>query len=80
MSWPFPYSFAIELVDQQVGGENIFYQVSPPYERALQSSKSKRGRGFSRFVTHHTLRSRCYIKDDSIRVKLHVYVKNEEDD
>ena len=79
LSWPFPYSFAIELVDQQVGGENIFRQLSPPYGRALQSSKCKLGRGFSRFVTHHTLRSRCYIKDDSIRIKLHVYVEHEED-
>ncbi|XP_062518468.1 TNF receptor-associated factor 6-like [Corticium candelabrum] len=77
VSWPFPYSLAIELVDQQVGGENIFHRALP-HERGLQPSKSKQGRGFSRFVSRHTLRSRCYIKDDSICIKLHVYVKNEE--
>ncbi|XP_062518493.1 TNF receptor-associated factor 6-like [Corticium candelabrum] len=69
LSWPFPYSFDFELIDQQVGGENICLHV-PPDALGL----SYRGYGSPQFASHQELESGCYIKDDSIRIKLCVHL------
>ncbi|XP_062518485.1 TNF receptor-associated factor 6-like [Corticium candelabrum] len=71
VSWPFPYSFDFELVDQQVGGMNTCRKVSPPYGNALKFL-SNEGYGYPKFMSHRKLESRCYIKDDAICIKLYV--------
>ncbi|XP_062518992.1 TNF receptor-associated factor 6-like [Corticium candelabrum] len=77
--WPFPFSFDFELVDQQVGGKNICGQLSPPYGNALECSTCRVGYGNAKLASHEDLESRCYIKDDSICIKLCVNVKKEDD-
>ncbi|XP_062518811.1 TNF receptor-associated factor 4-like [Corticium candelabrum] len=76
--WPFPFSFDIDLVDQQVGGMNICRKLSPPCRDALMSSTCSKGCGYRNFASHQQLKSRCYIRDDTICISLSVHVKNEE--
>ena len=74
INWPFSYSFSLELVDQQPGGNNISCQLSPPYEGFLTNPTCHLGYGQNVFVSQETLQSRCYIKDDCIAIRLTIYL------
>ena len=77
IKWPFPFSFTLEVVDQQPDGKNISLQFSPPYRGALEDpATSLAGRG-KRMASHETLETQCYIKDDTIIIKLTVDVKDD---
>ena len=76
--WPFPFSFDFAIIDQQLAGENVVHQFSPPYKDALNLGiGTKRvGWGKPRFVSLKHLESRHYIKDDSIVCELTIHMKN----
>ena len=76
LEWPFPYSFDLEVIDQQSNGNDISIQVSPPYESALQYHTDDCGLGSPEMARHSILGTRCYIKDDTILIRLTVHVKN----
>ena len=68
-----PHDF--ELIDQQVEKKNICKKRPPPYQDALTSSTCAIDFGYEEFVSHDTLKSRCYIKNNAICIKLHVHLK-----
>lgn len=72
--WPFPFSFDLEVVDQQPNGNNIFYHMSPPYGSALKHSTSDCGCGTPYLASHDILGTRCYIKDDAILIRLTIHL------
>ncbi|XP_062507714.1 TNF receptor-associated factor 3-like [Corticium candelabrum] len=74
--WPFPLSFDLAIIDQQLAGDNVAILFSPPYEDALNPKMGTRRLGKARFVSHKRLESRHYIKDDSIICKLTIHMKN----
>ena len=75
VEWPFPFSFDLEVVDQQSNGNDIFHELSPPYESALGYSTRSSGWGTPEMATHNILGTRCYIKDDTILIRLTVHMK-----
>ncbi|XP_062519287.1 TNF receptor-associated factor 6-like [Corticium candelabrum] len=69
VKWPFPFSCDFELVDQQVDRRrSICMEISPPYPPLHD------GYGYREIVSHDRLKSRCYIKNNAICIKLHVYL------
>ena len=76
--WPFPFSFGLAIIDQQLAGENVVHRFSPPYKNALNLGIGMKalGWGESRFVSHKRLESHRYIKDDSILCELTIHMKN----
>ena len=77
--WPFPFSFNLDVVDQQSDGKNISCKRSPPFEGALEypASSSVNGYGTQEMVSHEELENHWYIKDDAIIINLTVYLKND---
>ena len=76
IKWPFPFSFTLEVVDQQPAGKNISFKFSPPYRRALQDPATSVVGAGKQMASHETLETQCYIKDDAVIIKLTVHVKN----
>ena len=74
--WPFPFSFDLAIIDQQLAGVNVVHRCSPPYKNALNLGTEMTGRGKPRFVSHKRLESHHYIKDDSIVCELTIHMKN----
>ncbi|XP_062507707.1 TNF receptor-associated factor 6-like [Corticium candelabrum] len=74
--WPFPFSFDLAIIDQQLTGKNVVHRFSPPYKNALNLGIGTEGWGKPRFVSHKRLESYHYIKDDSIVCKLTIHMKN----
>ena len=78
MNWPFSKSFTLTVVDQQRNGQNISNTASPPFEsRSAAGGHSfagpnSNGWGCLLFTTHEKLKTRCYIKDDAVLMKLSV--------
>ena len=71
LSWPFKKKCTFTLIDQQDNEEereNIMRIMTPRgennFERAVK--KENNGRGPPRFVSHATLITRKYIKDDTV--------------
>jgi hypothetical protein len=77
IQWPFPFSFTLELLDQQPNGKNISRKNSPPYgdEYLVNPAISTKGYGWLKLASHETLETRCYIQDDAILIKLTVHLK-----
>lgn len=71
ITWPFPFTFVLEVVDQQPDGKNISRTYSPPHTAGLQSPMSS-GVGTEKIASYETLNSRCYVKADTILIKLTV--------
>ena len=76
IKWPFPFSFTIEVVDQQPHGTNISKKCSPPYDGALDRAPDQ-GYGEPETASHKKLEKRCYIKDDAIVIKLIAHLEND---
>ena len=75
--WPFPFSFNLDLVDQQSDGKNISCKSSPPFENALKDPATDVvGHGIQDMASHEALETHCYIKDDAIIINLTVHLKN----
>ena len=75
VDWPFSKSFTLSVVDQQLGGQDISISTSPHSQdqRNLYcASPTISGLGWKSFGTHEKLKTRCYIKDDAVLIKLSV--------
>ena len=77
LSWPFKKKFTFTLIDQQDNEEerkNIVRTVTPAgwdnFKRPIE--KENLGCGFGRFVSHATLRTRKYIKDDTVFITVSI--------
>ncbi|XP_062514733.1 TNF receptor-associated factor 6-like [Corticium candelabrum] len=75
--WPFPFSYVLELVDQQSAENNFSREIHPPNTN-MTAGGSGSGYGYSSFCSHEKLLSHHYIKDDSILIKLTINVDVEE--
>ena len=69
VDWPFSKSFTLSVVDQQPGGQD---STSPPLQGVGFASPTSNGLGWKCFITHEKLKTRCYIKDDVVLIKLSV--------
>ncbi|XP_020618487.1 TNF receptor-associated factor 4-like [Orbicella faveolata] len=78
LSWPFHQKVTFTLIDQQDNTderENIVmhFRANPKLENfARPTEEEKPGRGYARFVSHERLRSRRYIVDDSLFIRVDV--------
>ena len=75
--WPFKKKCTFTLIDQQDNEEereNIMRIMTPRgennFERAVK--KENNGRGFPRFISHATLQTRKYIKDDTVFITVSI--------
>ncbi|XP_062514735.1 TNF receptor-associated factor 6-like [Corticium candelabrum] len=73
--WPFPFSYVLELVDQQSAENNLHRECHPPYTNMIAGGT---GYGFGSFCSHEKLLSHHYIKDNSILIKVTINVDVEE--
>ena len=77
LSWPFKKKCTFTLIDQQdneVERKNIVTTITPEGEDNFKrpNRKENKGRGFPDFVSHATLRTRKYIKDDTIFITVSI--------
>ena len=76
VNWPFTKPFTFSIVDQQLEGRNISATASPPFNNRLGdpslAGPTDVGFGWSQFTSHERLRTRCYIKDDTVLIQLSV--------
>ena len=77
LSWPFNKSYTFTLIDQQDNeGEkkNIERTITPRGEKYFERPKdlANLGYGYANFVSHTTLETRKYIKDDTVFITVSV--------
>ena len=77
LSWPFKEKYTLTLIDQQDNEEerkNIVYSKTPEGEDSFKRpiEKENRGYGCARFVSHATLLTRKYIKDDTVFITVSI--------
>jgi hypothetical protein len=75
LPWPFTKPYTFVLVDQQDDlsqRKNITYSAVPEGEINFKRPRQREnlGRGFSQFVKHSTLRTRQYIRDHAVYIKV----------
>ena len=77
LSWPFKKKYTFTLIDQQDNEEerkNIVETMTPlghhSFERPIE--KENVGYGFTDFVSHATLQTRKYIKDDTVFITVSI--------
>ena len=77
LSWPFKKKHTFTLIDQQDNEEerkNIVHSNIPigqdEFKRPIK--KENNGHGFLSFASHGTLRTRKYIKDDTVYITLSI--------
>ena len=84
LPWPFQQKVVFTLIDQQEDPsqmKNVEMQMSPkemphlfqPFQKVKQSRYRNERFGFPDFVSHSTLRSRKYIRHDTVLVQFEVY-------
>ncbi|XP_062514736.1 TNF receptor-associated factor 6-like [Corticium candelabrum] len=69
--WPFPFSYVLEVVDQQSAENTLPREIHPPHTNMTAGGS---GWGFASFCSHEKLLSHHYIKDDSILIKVTINV------
>ena len=77
LSWPFNKSYTFTLIDQQDNEkerENIEWSVTPKGEKDFEKPKdlANPGLGCPNVVSHTTLETRKYIKDDNVLITVSV--------
>ena len=77
LSWPFNKSYTFTLIDQQDNEEernNIEWSVTPEGEKDFERPKdfANLACGYGMFVSHTTLETRKYIKDDTVFITVSV--------
>ena len=77
LSWPFKKKYTFTLIDQQDSEEerkNIVRTITPTghneFKRPIE--KENLGYGFTDFVSHATLQTRKYIKDDTVFITVSI--------
>ena len=77
LSWPFKKKYTFTLIDQQDDEEdrkNIVTTRTPTAQDEFKrpNEKENEGRGCAKFVSHATLRTRKYIKDDTVFITVSI--------
>ena len=77
LSWPFKKSYTFTLIDQQDNEEerkNIQTTATPRGQKNFERPKdlANIGNGYPKFVSHTTLETRKYIKDDTVFITVSV--------
>ena len=77
LSWPFKKKYTFTLIDQQDNEEerkNIVETMTPLGHRSFERpiEKENVGYGFTDFVSHATLQTRKYIKDDTVFITVSI--------
>ncbi|CAB4042950.1 TNF receptor-associated factor 4-like [Paramuricea clavata] len=77
LQWPFTKRFTVILVDQQDDlsqRQNIKVAIVTVGENTFQRPREHKntGGGYRQFVKHSTLRTRQYIRDDAVYIKIMV--------
>ena len=77
LAWPFTKGYTFVLVDQQDDldhRENIKVTIGPKDEKMFQRPRQRQnnGAGPSQFVKHSTLRTRQYIRDHTVYIKIFI--------
>ena len=77
LAWPFTKRYTFVLVDQQddlCQRENIEVALCPKGEKMFQRPRQheNEGAGEPQFVKHSTLRTRQYIKDHTVYIKIFI--------
>ena len=77
LTWPFKEKCTLTLIDQQdneEGRKNIVSTMTPlgqdSFKRPIE--KENMGYGWARFVSHATLLTRKYIKDDTVFITVSI--------
>ena len=78
LAWPFIKDYTFILVDQQDDlsrRENIEVTMGPQGEEMFQRPRQREndGAGEPQFVKHSTLRTRQYIRDHTVYIKIVIY-------
>ena len=77
LSWPFKKKCTFTLIDQQDNEEerkNIVKTMTPEGQENFKKpiEKENPGYGFANFVSHATLQTRKYIKDDTVFITVSI--------
>ena len=77
LSWPFKKKYTFTLIDQQDSEEerkNIVRTITPTGQNEFKRpiEKENLGYGFTDFVSHATLQTRKYIKDDTVFITVSI--------
>ena len=77
LSWPFKKKCTFTLIDQQDNEEerkNIVITLTPEGQDNFKkpTKKVNTGLGYARFVSHATLQTRKYIKDDTVFITVSI--------
>ena len=77
LSWPFNKKYTFTLIDQQDNEEereNIVHSKTPEGEDSFKRPIEKENSGYdcARFVSHATLLTRKYIKDDTVFITVSI--------
>ena len=79
--WPFSLMFSLAIVDQMPGGYDKLDTLDPPMEPEgstdafkKPTTETNRGWGGQKFISHADLRTRHYIRDNSVKIMLQVYL------
>ena len=77
LTWPFKKKYTFTLIDQQDNEKerkNIVGTMTPQGEDEFKrpNEKENEGRGCAKFVSHATLRTRKYIKDDTVFITVSI--------
>ena len=78
LSWPFTKETTFILVDQQddiAQRQNVEYTMVPQGEKEFKRPRQREnsGLGTGEFIKHSTLRTRQYIRDHAVFIKIVVY-------
>ena len=78
LAWPFTKPCRFVLVDQQDDldhRENMQVTISPKDEKMFQRPRQREneGAGQSQFAKHSTLRTRQYIRDHTVYIKIFIH-------
>ena len=77
LSWPFKKRYTFTLIDQQdneVERKNIVHTMTPEDQNCFKRpiKKENYGYGYPSFVSHATLQTRKYIKDDTVFITVSI--------
>lgn len=82
LSWPFHQRVTFTLIDQQDSTDQredivMHFRANPKLENfAKPTAEENPGRGYARFVSHERLRSRRYLVDDTLFIRVDVDSQN----
>ncbi|XP_062520827.1 TNF receptor-associated factor 5-like [Corticium candelabrum] len=67
LQWPFPYCFSVSVLEQRVDGNDITHRTIAP---ATSLASPGTFYGSRKFIQYKALLNGCYIKNDTLLIKL----------